>query len=205
MALARAAERAADAGPGCREPNHLAAGRHPGSGSGPAPVRSGLGAVHALPRSAREVVYRRLAGGGSPGGSLLIVGHHPSDLETTMRRPNLPDLFFTAEQVAAGLDPDDWQVLAASRTADARLRRATGHDRRRGDAGHSSQIGATPTRPQARPGLRQHRWRGLRWTRAVRVDHQRILGEHDEVRQVTGGQAALDGFSQEAYRGADRI
>lgn len=67
-----------------------------------------------LPRSAREVVYRRLAAAVRPDGSLLIVGHHPSDLETTMRRPNLPDLFFTAEQVAAGLDPDDWQVVVAA-------------------------------------------------------------------------------------------
>src|ERR1700704_101833 len=67
-----------------------------------------------LPRSAREVVYRRLAAAVRPHGSLLIVGHHPSDLKTTMRRPNLPDLFFTAEQVAAGLDPDDWQVVVAA-------------------------------------------------------------------------------------------
>jgi SAM-dependent methyltransferase len=67
-----------------------------------------------LPRSVREVVYRRLVAAVRPGGSLLIVGHHPSDLETTMRRPNLPDLFFTAEQVAAGLDPDDWQVVVAA-------------------------------------------------------------------------------------------
>ena len=67
-----------------------------------------------LPRSARDVVYRRLAAAVRPDGSLLIVGHHPSDLDTTMRRPNLPDLFFTAEQVAAGLDPADWQVVVAA-------------------------------------------------------------------------------------------
>jgi SAM-dependent methyltransferase len=67
-----------------------------------------------LPRSAREVVYRRLAAAVRPDGSLLIVGHHPSDLKTTMRRPSLPDLFFTAEQVAAGLDADDWQVVVVA-------------------------------------------------------------------------------------------
>jgi SAM-dependent methyltransferase len=67
-----------------------------------------------LPRSAREVVYRRLAEAVRPAGSLLIVGHHPSDLETTMRRPNLPDLFFTAEQVAAGLAHDNWQVVVVA-------------------------------------------------------------------------------------------
>ena len=62
----------------------------------------------------REVVYRRLAATVRPVGSLLILGHHPSDLEATMRRPNLPDLFFTAEQVGAGLDPDDWQVVVVA-------------------------------------------------------------------------------------------
>jgi SAM-dependent methyltransferase len=67
-----------------------------------------------LPRAQREVVHRRLAAAVRPGGSLLIVGHHPSDLETSMPRPNLPDLFFTADQVAAGLDPDDWQVIVAA-------------------------------------------------------------------------------------------
>ena len=67
-----------------------------------------------LPRSAREVVYRRLAAAVRRDGSFLIVGHHPSDLETPMRRHNLPDLFFTAEQVAAGLDPDHWQVVVAA-------------------------------------------------------------------------------------------
>ena len=35
----------------------------------------------------------RLAAAARPGGTLLIVGHHPSDLETTVGRPNLPDLF----------------------------------------------------------------------------------------------------------------
>ena len=67
-----------------------------------------------LPRAQREVVHRRLAAAVRPGGSLLIVGHHPSDLETSMPRPNLPDLFFTADQVAVGLDPDEWHVIVAA-------------------------------------------------------------------------------------------
>jgi SAM-dependent methyltransferase len=67
-----------------------------------------------LPRSAREAVYRRLAAAVRPEGSLLIVGHHPSDLETTTRGHKVADLFFTAEQVAAGLDPGDWQVVVAA-------------------------------------------------------------------------------------------
>jgi len=43
-----------------------------------------------------------------------VVGHHPSDLDTTMRRPNLPDLLFTAEQVATTLDPGEWQIHVVS-------------------------------------------------------------------------------------------
>jgi SAM-dependent methyltransferase len=66
------------------------------------------------PRSEREALHRRLAAAVRPGGTLLIVGHHPSDLHTSMSRPNLPDLFFTAEEVAATLDPDQWDVLLAA-------------------------------------------------------------------------------------------
>jgi SAM-dependent methyltransferase len=67
-----------------------------------------------LPRLERETLVRRLAAAVRPGGTLLIVGHHPSDLETTVGRPNLPDLFFTAEEVAAALHPDDWQIIVAA-------------------------------------------------------------------------------------------
>ena len=49
-----------------------------------------------------------------PGGTLLVVGHHPSDLDTTMGRPNLPDLMFTAEQIAAFLDPAEWEISATA-------------------------------------------------------------------------------------------
>ena len=67
-----------------------------------------------LPRLERETLVRRLAAAVRPGGTLLIVGHHPSDLETTVGRPNRPDLFFTAEEVAAALRPDDWQIIVAA-------------------------------------------------------------------------------------------
>jgi SAM-dependent methyltransferase len=67
-----------------------------------------------LPRLERETLVRRLAAAVRPGGTLLIVGHHPSDLETTVGPPNLPDLFFTAEEVVAALHPDDWQIIVAA-------------------------------------------------------------------------------------------
>jgi SAM-dependent methyltransferase len=63
-----------------------------------------------LPRLAREALHRRLAAAVRPGGMLLIVGHHPADLETAMGRPNLPDFFFTADELVAALAPGEWGV-----------------------------------------------------------------------------------------------
>jgi SAM-dependent methyltransferase len=67
-----------------------------------------------LPRPALESLHWRLAAAVRPGGTLLIVGHHLSDLETSIGRPHLPELMFTADQVAAVLDPDDWHIVAAT-------------------------------------------------------------------------------------------
>jgi SAM-dependent methyltransferase len=58
-----------------------------------------------LPRLPREALHVRLAAAVRPGGTLLIVGHHPSDMETAMGRPNVPDFFFTADEIAAPLTP----------------------------------------------------------------------------------------------------
>ncbi|QRP44596.1 cyclopropane-fatty-acyl-phospholipid synthase family protein [Amycolatopsis sp. FDAARGOS 1241] len=51
----------------------------------------------------REVIFGRLAEAVAPGGTLLIVGHHPSDVEGG-HRLDVPDLFFLAEDVAGTLD-----------------------------------------------------------------------------------------------------
>ena len=67
-----------------------------------------------LPSAERESLHRRLAAAVRPGGTLLIVGHHPSDLETTAHRMNLPDFMYTAEQVAATLAPDAWEIVVAA-------------------------------------------------------------------------------------------
>jgi hypothetical protein len=58
-----------------------------------------------------------------PGGTLLVVGHHPSDLGTGVRRPPRPELFYTADEIAALLD-DDWTVVVN----EARPRPATTPD-----------------------------------------------------------------------------
>ncbi|MEW9527743.1 FAD-dependent oxidoreductase [Microbispora sp. NPDC049125] len=66
-----------------------------------------------LPGKARRELFDRLAAAVAPGGTLLIVGHHPSDLRTTTHRMNFPDMMFTGEEVASSLDPAAWEVLAA--------------------------------------------------------------------------------------------
>ncbi len=95
-----------------------------------------------LPGDIRDDVHLRLAGAVAPDGILLIVAHDPTDLATTMPRPQFSDFFATAAQVAAALPDDEWEVLVAEprpRTAtDGEGRRVTIHDavtaaRRRSD------------------------------------------------------------------------
>jgi thioredoxin reductase/SAM-dependent methyltransferase len=114
VALGRAAKRAAEAG-------EEIAGRITWQQADvlswdPAPLQFDLVSAQFmhLPRPALASLHRRLAAAVRPGGTLLIVGHHPSDLETSMGRPNLPDLMFTADQIAAALDPDDWHIIVAA-------------------------------------------------------------------------------------------
>jgi SAM-dependent methyltransferase len=67
-----------------------------------------------LQPSARETLLRRLAAWVAPGGTLLIVGHHPSDLETTARRPRMPHVLYDAAEITALLEPGDWDVVVAA-------------------------------------------------------------------------------------------
>jgi SAM-dependent methyltransferase len=64
--------------------------------------------VH-LPRREREDLHRRLAAAVRPGGTLLVVSHHPSDLDTG-HRPHLPGMFATPAEMATVLDPAQWSV-----------------------------------------------------------------------------------------------
>lgn len=74
-----------------------------------------------LPSADRVPLFARLAATVAPGGTLLLVGHDFSDTTTTAHRPPEPDLFFTADELAAALEPDEWKVVAA----ESRPRRAT--------------------------------------------------------------------------------
>ena len=64
-----------------------------------------------VPGATRRVLVARLAASVADGGTLLFVGHHPLDLETTMPRPRQPELFFTGDDLAADLDGDGWKIV----------------------------------------------------------------------------------------------
>jgi SAM-dependent methyltransferase len=85
-----------------------------------------------LPSVPRRALLTRLEAAVAPGGTLLIVGHHPSDMHTTVHRPQMPDLFYTGDEIAEQLDSDRWDVVhntASARTAtDPEGRSVTVHD-----------------------------------------------------------------------------
>jgi SAM-dependent methyltransferase len=78
--------------------------------------------VH-LPQ-APERLFARLSEAVAPGGTLLVVGHHPSDLETGAHRAAGPERFFAADDVAAMLDPARWRI----EVAEARPRLSKPHE-----------------------------------------------------------------------------
>lgn len=84
----------------------------------PPPAQFDLVSAHFvhLPKPQRDIVYCRLAAAVRSGGRLLVVGHHPSDLETVPGRPNLPDWLFTAEEIEL-LDRNEWDLLVVAAPA----------------------------------------------------------------------------------------
>lgn len=68
-------------------------------------------------------VYARLATGVAPGGTLLLVGHDPTD-DVGHHRPQTPGMFFSADEAVGLLDPRDWDVVVAG----TRERQAHSHE-----------------------------------------------------------------------------
>jgi len=62
-----------------------------------------------LPAEPRSRLFTGLAAAVTDGGMLLIVGHHPSDLTAGVPRPQMPELFYTADEIAGLLD-DSWTI-----------------------------------------------------------------------------------------------
>ncbi|WP_082159262.1 bifunctional 2-polyprenyl-6-hydroxyphenol methylase/3-demethylubiquinol 3-O-methyltransferase UbiG [Micromonospora sp. HK10] len=67
-----------------------------------------VSAHYVHPAGSPEELVDRLAAGVAPGGTLLIVGHAPGESS-----PHAPRSHVTAEQLAAGLDATEWDVLVA--------------------------------------------------------------------------------------------
>ena len=82
----------------------------------PAPQRFDLVSAQFMyaPEGELEAMHRRLAAAVRPGGTLLVVGHHPDDLHANVGRPAHHALFPTPGQLAAGLDPGYWEILVAA-------------------------------------------------------------------------------------------
>ena len=66
-----------------------------------------------LPRAEQVSMLTRLAAAVRPGGTLLVVAHHPDDLHANVGRTGRPDMFLSAEEIAASLDPGEWEITAA--------------------------------------------------------------------------------------------
>ena len=77
-----------------------------------------------LPPAERRDLFARLAEAVAPGGTLLVVGHDITDLETGAHRPDMPEMFFTADEVARSLVDEHWEVV----TAEARPRHGHEHE-----------------------------------------------------------------------------
>jgi SAM-dependent methyltransferase len=58
----------------------------------------------------RTQMFSALATSVRTGGTLFVVGHHPSDLASGVPRPQMPERFYTADDIANLLD-DSWTVL----------------------------------------------------------------------------------------------
>jgi SAM-dependent methyltransferase len=62
-----------------------------------------------LPPEPRTRLFTGLAAAVTEGGMLLIVGHHPSDLTAGVPRPQMPELFYPADEIDGLLD-DSWTI-----------------------------------------------------------------------------------------------
>lgn len=67
----------------------------------------------------------RLAEALKPGGTLLVVGHHPDDVHTGLRHAPVPGVMFTPDDLVGALDTERFDVTAEVR---ARTQHKDGRD-----------------------------------------------------------------------------
>jgi SAM-dependent methyltransferase len=81
----------------------------------PSPQRFDLVTAHFmhLPEPDLRAMHGRLAAGVRPGGTLLVVGHHPDDVHANVRHGGPGHLFPSATEVAAVLDASGWDIVVA--------------------------------------------------------------------------------------------
>ncbi|WP_377267004.1 class I SAM-dependent methyltransferase [Peterkaempfera sp. SMS 1(5)a] len=65
------------------------------------------------PAAAGDALLHRLAASVAPGGTLLVVGHHPSEEHSAESHGRPPEAHVTAEEAAASLDPGRWEIVVA--------------------------------------------------------------------------------------------
>ncbi|MER7460992.1 class I SAM-dependent methyltransferase [Micromonospora sp. NPDC126480] len=80
-------------------------------------------AQYVHPTGPPEALVRRLAAAVAPGGTLLLVNHDPADAHSAAHAP--AEAGVTAEQAAACLDPQRWEIVVA----EARTRTTSHHGR----------------------------------------------------------------------------
>jgi hypothetical protein len=61
-----------------------------------------------LPLPLRDNAYRALAAGVTVGGTLLVVGHEPSEMHKMVH--DAPGMFFGGNDIAALLEATDWDI-----------------------------------------------------------------------------------------------
>jgi thioredoxin reductase/protein-L-isoaspartate O-methyltransferase len=83
-----------------------------------------------MPAAPRRVLVEHLVAAVAPGGTLLVVGHDPSDAHSGLHRPGLAEMGWTAGELAASLG-DGWVVdtcEARPRQVDHEGKSVTIHD-----------------------------------------------------------------------------
>lgn len=78
-----------------------------------------------LPDPPRSDVVRTLGEAVSPGGYLMVVGHHPSDQNMQSDNPRAKERLYPPEEIVALLSPTGWTVVLC----ETRERRALHHEK----------------------------------------------------------------------------